>query len=102
MQRRLYWLSCVYLPFVASPMYIGKDYIYMCIPAHAYPPKHMHTTLFLPPPPPLAHARPCLSTGWALNRCFEEILGPQFLWSRMEDWVFVERLYRERGALSCL
>ena len=30
-------------------------------------------------PPPLAHARPCLSTGWALNRRFEEILGPLFL-----------------------
>ena len=54
------------------------------------------------PPPPLAHARPCLSTGWALNRRFEEILGPLFLWSRMEDWVSVERLYRERGAHSCL
>ena len=54
------------------------------------------------PPPPLAHARPCLSTGWTLNRCFEEILGPLFLWSRMEDWVFVECLYRERGAQSCL
>ena len=53
-------------------------------------------------PPPPAHARPCLSTGWALNRRFEEILGPLFLWSRMEDWVFVERLYRERGAQSCL
>ena len=49
------------------------------------------------PPPPLAHARPCLSTGWALNRRFEEILGPLFLWSRMEDWVFVECLYREKG-----
>ena len=48
-------------------------------------------------PPPLAHARPCLSTGWALNRRFEEILGPLFLWSRMEDWVFVECLYREKG-----
>ena len=36
--------------------------------------------------------------GWALNSRFEEILGPLFLWSRMEDWVFVERLYRERGA----
>ena len=47
---------------------------------------------FLPPPPSLAHARPCLSTGWALNRRFEEILGPLFLWSRMEDWVSVERL----------
>ena len=47
------------------------------------------------PPPPLAHARPCLSTGWALNRRFEEILGPLFLWSRMEDWVYVECLYRE-------
>ena len=54
------------------------------------------------PPPPLAHAPPCLSTGGALNRCFEEILGPLFLWSRMEDWVFVEQLYRERGAQSCL
>ena len=54
------------------------------------------------PPPPLAHARPCPSTGWALKRCFEEIMGPLFLWSRMEDWVFVERLYRERGAQSCL
>ena len=54
------------------------------------------------PPPPFAQARPCLSTGWALNRRFEEILGPLFLWSRMEDWVFVERLYRERGAQSCL
>ena len=53
-------------------------------------------------PPPLAHARPCLSTGWALNRRFEEILGPLFLWSRMGDWVFVECLYRERGAHSCL
>ena len=53
------------------------------------------------PPPPLAHARPCLSTRWALNRRFEEILG-LFLWSRMEDWVSVERLYRERGAHSCL
>ena len=37
-----------------------------------------------------------------MNRRFEEILGPLFLWSRMEDWVFVERLYRERGAQSCL
>ena len=54
------------------------------------------------PPPPFAHARPCLSTGWALNHRFEEILGPLFLWSRMEDWVFVQRLYRERGAQSCL
>ena len=35
-------------------------------------------------PPPLAHAQPCLSTGWALNRRFEEILGPLFLWSRKE------------------
>ena len=49
-----------------------------------------------PSPPLLAHAQPCLSTGWALNRRFEEILGPLFLWSKMEDWVFVERLYRER------
>ena len=53
-------------------------------------------------PPPFAHARPCLRTWWALNRCFEEILGPLFLWSRMDDWVFVARLYRERGAQSCL
>ena len=60
------------------------------------------TLLRTPPPPSLAHARPCLSTGWALNRRFEEILGPLFLWSRMEDWVSVERLYRERGAHSCL
>ena len=45
------------------------------------------------PPPPPAHARPCLSTGWALNRRFKEILGPLFSWSRMEDWVFVERLH---------
>ena len=30
------------------------------------------------------HARPCLSTGWALNRRFEEILGPLFSWSRKE------------------
>ena len=52
------------------------------------------------PPPPLAHAQPCLSTGWALNRRFEEILGPLFF--VLEDWVFVERLYRERGAQSCL
>ena len=37
-----------------------------------------------------------------MNRRFEEILGPLFLWFRMEDWVFVERLYRERGAQSCL
>ena len=54
------------------------------------------------PPPTFVHARPCLSTGWALNRRFEDLLGPLFLWSRMEDWVFVERLYRERGARSCL
>jgi hypothetical protein len=47
-----------------------------------------------------AHARSCLSTGWALNRRFEEILGPLFF--VLEDWVFVERLYRERGAQSCL
>ena len=53
-------------------------------------------------PPPFAHARPCLSTGWALNRRFEEIMGPLFLWSRMEDWVSVERLYRGRGAHPCL
>ena len=68
-----------------------------------YPPPqtNRHRGL-VPTPPPLAHARPCLSTGWALNRHFEEILGPLFLWSRMEDWVFVERLYRERGAQSCL
>ena len=43
-------------------------------------------------PSRLAHARPCLSIGWALNCRFEEILGPLFLWSRMEDWVSVERL----------
>ena len=49
-------------------------------------------------PPPLAHAWPCLSTGLALKRRFKEILGPLFLCSRLEDWVFVERLYRERGA----
>ena len=55
-----------------------------------------------PPPPPLAHARPCLSTGWALNHLFEEIWGPLSLCSRMEHWVFVECLYRERGAQSCL
>ena len=35
-------------------------------------------------PPPFAHARPCLSTGWALNRRFEEILGPLCSWSRKE------------------
>ena len=29
-------------------------------------------------PPPLAHARPYLSTGWALNCRFEEILGLLF------------------------
>ena len=58
--------------------------------------------LVIIPPPPFAHARPCLSTGWALNHCFEELLGPLFLWSRMEDWVFFECLYRERGAQSCL
>ena len=63
---------------------------------------HLDLTHTFVPPPPLAHARPCLSTGWALNRRFEEILGPLFLWSRMEDWVFVECLYRERGAHSCL
>ena len=51
---------------------------------------------FVRTPPPPAHARPCLSTGRALNRCFEEILGPLFLWS-IEDGVFVECLYRERG-----
>ena len=28
---------------------------------------------------------------------FEEVLGPLFLWSRMEDWVFVTRLYSERS-----
>ena len=54
------------------------------------------------PPPPFAHARPCPSTGWALNRRSEETLGPLFLWSRMEDWAFVERLGRERGAQSYL
>ena len=37
-----------------------------------------------PPPPPSAHARPCLSTEWALTRRFEEILGPLSLWSRKE------------------
>ena len=42
-----------------------------------------------------------LSTGWALNHRFEEMLGPLFLWSRLEDWVFVEHLYRARGAQSC-
>ena len=26
--------------------------------------------------PLLAHARPCLNMGWALNRRFEEIMGP--------------------------
>ena len=52
------------------------------------------------PPPPLAHAQPCLSTGWVLNRSFEEILGPLFLRSKMEDWVIVGRSYRERGAQS--
>ena len=55
-----------------------------------------------PPPPSLAHARPCLSTGWALNRRSEEIFGALFWWSTMEDWVFVEHLYREREAHSCL
>ena len=46
-------------------------------------PPHGSTSEAQVPPPPLAHARPCLSTGWALNRRFEEILGPLFLWSRM-------------------
>ena len=58
-----------------------------------------HLFTFLPPPP-LAHVRPGLSTGWALNRRFEENLGPPFLWSRMEDWVFVERLYRKKGVIN--
>ena len=31
-----------------------------------------------------------------------KFLGPLFLWSRMEDWVSVERLYRGRCAHSCL
>ena len=53
-------------------------------------------------PLPLAHAWPCLSTGWVLNRRFEEILVLLFLWSKMEKWVFVERLKRERRAQSCL
>ena len=35
------------------------------------------------PPLPLAQARPCLSTGWALNHCFSEFSGPLFLWSQM-------------------
>ena len=50
-------------------------------------------------PPPLAHARPCLSTGWALNCRFEEILGPLFLWSRMEDWVSAERCTGKEGLI---
>ena len=57
------------------------------------------------PPPPLAHARLSVSTVWALfclNRRFQQILGPLFLWSKMEDGVLVQRLYRERGAQSCL
>ena len=53
----------------------------------------------MPPPPPCTCT---VSMVWALNRRFEEILRPLFLWSRMEDWVFVERLCRERGAQSCL
>ena len=40
--------------------------------------------LYIPAPLPLAHARPCLSTGWALNCRFEQILGPLFLWSRLD------------------
>ena len=50
------------------------------------PPCHTPTALgaWAVPPPPLAHARPCLSTGWVLNRRFEEILGPLFSWSRKE------------------
>ena len=36
------------------------------------------------------------------DRFFEEILGPLVLWSGMEDWVYVECLYRERGAQSFL
>ena len=29
-------------------------------------------------PHPLAQARACPSTGWALNRCFWDFLGPRF------------------------
>ena len=44
-----------------------------------------------------------LSMEWAVNRRFEEILGPLFLWSKMEDFgCLVQRLYKERGAQSCL
>ena len=55
----------------------------------------------LPPPPPCA-CTALSKHGVGVEPPFEEILGPLFLWSRMEDWVFVERLYRERGAHSCL
>ena len=50
-----------------------------------------------PPPLPLRMHGLVEARGWALNRRLEEIMGPLFLWSRMEDWVSVERLYRERG-----
>ena len=30
----------------------------------------------MPPPPPFAQARACPSTDWALNRSFQEFLGP--------------------------
>ena len=33
---------------------------------------------YTPPPPRL-----CLSTGWALIRCFQDFLRPLFLWCRM-------------------
>ena len=71
----------------------SKEEVRTSVPPPPSPPRNGSGT-----PPPLAHARPCLSTGWALNRRFEETLGPLFLWSKMEDWVSVERLYRERGA----
>ena len=58
---------------------------------------YSHRAIVVCPPPPLVHAQPCLSRAWALNRRFVEILGPLFLWFRMEDWVFVEFLSRKRS-----
>ena len=49
-----------------------------------------------PPPPPVAQARACPSTQWALNRCFQDFSGPLFLWSRMQDWAFVTHFVEGR------
>ena len=42
-------------------------------------PEQLSKPGFTTPPPPLTQAQACPSTVWALNRCFQDFLGPLFL-----------------------